>query len=210
MRRASIQRRRSIKPWSPILFLVGGGLLVGHAAMLGVQAFSTLTTPPDLFGPAGHLVALVGLLGLYPTLADRTPRVTWIAGSVAIVGAGSWAALTATRFLAVAGLLTSANEFLPGALFAGMFASTILAYVLFGTATLRVASESRLVGALLLAPAALLVVVLIGSAIGAATAADGVLIGSGLALSMVALGLILRPWAHPAGPVAPTGDVSAR
>jgi hypothetical protein len=189
---------------------MGGGLLVGHAAMLGVQAFSSLTTPPDLFGPAGHLVALAGLFGLYPTVADRTPMVARIAGSVAVVGAGSWTLLTVTRFLAVAGVVTSVSDLLPAGFFALVFASTILTYVLFGVAILRVDSESRLVGGLLLAPAALLVVVLVASAVSGGSAVEGVVIASGLALSMVVLGHTLRTRDRPVSPAVPAGDVSVR
>jgi hypothetical protein len=210
MERTSTVHWDSVERWSPTLFLIGGGLLVGHAAMLGVQAFSTLTTPPDLFGPAGHLIALVGLFGLYPMLRDRTPIVARTAGSVAVVGVGCWTVLTVVRALAVAGLLTSASTVLPNAFFPVVFASTILTYVLFGVATLRVDSEARLVGGLLLAPAALLVGALVVSAVSGVTAAEGVGIGAGLALSVVALGYTLRTWDRPTSPAAPTGDVSVR
>ena len=184
--------------------------MVGHAAMLGVQAFSTLTTPPDVFGPLGHLVALLGLVGLSPVLIDGTKTVARAAGGLAIVGVVSWTVLTVTRFLAVAGVVTSVSDVLPAAVFALAFASTIFAYGLFGVATLYVDSDSRLVGGLLLAPAVLLVVVLVTSAVTGVTAVVGVLIGSGLALSMLALGQTLQTWNRLANPVVPTSDVSVR
>lgn len=192
------------------MFLIGGVLLVGHAVMLGVQAFSTLTTPPDVFGPAGHLVALVGLFGLYPTITNRTPAVARVAGGVATVAFGSWTVLTVTRFFVVAGLITSVSDVLPAVFFALVFGSTILTYALFGVSTLRVDSDSRRVGLLLLAPAVLLVVVLVASAITAVTAVEGLVIGVGLAISMVALGYTLRTWDRQASPVVPAGDVSVR
>lgn len=210
MERVSTSRWNSIERWSPTLFLIGGGLLVGHAAMLAVQAFSTLTTPPDVFGPLGHLVALLGLFGLYPMLVDRTKIVARAARTVAIVAVGSWTVLTVTRFLAVAGLVTSVSDVLPAAVFALTFASTILTYTLFGVATLRVDSDSRLVGGLLLAPAVLLVVVLVTSTVAGFNAIVGVLVGGGLALSMVALGQTLQTWNRLANPVVPTSDVSVR
>ena len=200
----------SIEDWSPTLFLVGGGLLVGHAVMLGVQAFSTLTTPPDVFGPAGHLVALVGLFGLYPTISSRTPTLARVAGGVATVAFGSWAVLTVTRLVAVSGLITSVSDVLPAVFFALMFGSTILTYTLFGVSFLRVDSSSRLVGVLLLAPAVLLVVVLVASAITGVSAVEGLVIGVGLAVSMVALGYTLRTWDRQTSPMVPTGDVSVR
>lgn len=207
---ANKQHWNVLERLSPTLFLIGGGLLVGHAAMLAVQAFSTLTTPPDLFGPAGHLVALVGLFGLYPTLTDRTPTVARIALGVAVVGAGGWTLLTVTRFVAVAAPISSVSNVLPAVFFALVFATTIVTYVLFGVAALRADSESRLVGGLLLAPAVLLVAALVVSAISDVTAAGGVVIGSGLALSMVALGYTLRRWDRRASLAVPTGDASVR
>jgi len=201
---------KSVERWSPVLFLIGGGLMVGHATMLGVQAFSTLTTPPDVFGPLGHLVALLGLFGLYPVLIDGTKTVGRAAGTLAIVGVGSWTVLTVTRFLAVAGIVTSVGNVLPAAVFALAFASTIFTYGLFGVAALYVDSDSRLVGGLLLAPAVLLVVVLVTSAVTGVSAVVGVLIGGGLSLSMLALGQTLRTWNRLANPVVPTSDMSVR
>lgn len=190
------------------MFLVGGGLLVGHAAMLGIQAFSNLTTPPDVFGPTGHLVALVGLLGLYPPLVARTPAVARIAGAVATVALVSWAVMTVTRFLAVAGIISALSDVLPGAFFMLVFGSTILTYVLFGVAIVRVDDSPRTVGLLVLAPAVLLVVVLVDSAITGVTALDGLIIGGGLALSMLALGYVLRTWDRPTDRTTSTGDVT--
>lgn len=199
----------SVERWSPTLFLVGGGLLVGHAAMLGVQAFSNLTTPPDVFGPTGHLVALAGLFGLYPALADRTPTAARVAGAAATVALAGWFVMTVTRFLAVAGIVSSLGDVLPGVVAMLAFVSTILAYVLFGVTTLRVDDRSRTVGVLVLAPAALLVVVLADSVVTGVTASEGLVVGGGLALSMLGLGYTLRTWDRPADRGVPAGDVTA-
>ena len=194
MERATVFHWELLERWSPTLFLVGGSLLVGHTAMLGVQAFSNLTTPPDVFGPTGHLVALVGLLGLYPTLADRTPTVMRVAGAVAAVALVSWAVMSLTRFLAVGGIVSSVSEALPGIFPIIVFASTILTYLLFGVATVRTDDSSRTVGLLVLAPGVLVLVALVSSAVAGVTALGGVLIGGGLALSVLALGYTLRTW----------------
>lgn len=206
---ATRSRWARVERWSPTLFLVGGGLLVGHAAMLGVQAFSRLSTPPDVFGPAGHLVALVGLLGLYPALVDRTATAARVAGAVAAVALAGWVVMTGTRLLSVAGVVPSAGEVLPGAFVLLAFASTVLAYGLFGVATLRAEDCSRVVGLLVLAPAALLVAALVSSAIADVTALAGVVVGSGLALSTLALGQTLRTRDHPTDHAARAGDVTA-
>lgn len=183
--------------------------MVGHAAMLGVQAFSNLTTPPDLFGPTGHLIAILGLFGLYPVLVDRTPTVARVAGAIAAVAFASWAVMVVTRFLEAAGVVSTVNDVLPGAFLMLVFASTILTYILSGIAILRVDSDSRLVGLLVLAPGALILVALIGSTVANVTAIVGFVIGGGQALSMLGLGHILRTWESPAGGATPAGEVTA-
>jgi hypothetical protein len=73
----------AVEQWSPTLFLVGGGLVITHATVQAIDAFTAMTTPPDVFVAAGHLVALVGLLVLYPVPAYRTPRLARVAGPAA-------------------------------------------------------------------------------------------------------------------------------
>lgn len=182
---------------------------MGHATMLGIEAFSNLTPPADVFGPTGHLVALLGLVGLYPVLADRTPMVARVASAVVTVGLMSWAVMVVTRFLAVAGIISAVSNVLPGVFFLFLFATTILAYVLFGGAILRVGEGSRIVGILVLAPGILILVALVGSAIARVTALEGLIIGGGLTLSMLTLGHILRTWGRPADSAIPAGKVTA-
>jgi hypothetical protein len=208
MVRTTTSRWGPVEQWSPALLLVGGGLLVAHATMLGVEAFSSLTTPPDVFGPAGHLVALAGLLGLYPALVDRTPAAARVAGAVATVALGGWATMTVARLLAVVGVVSSLGDVIPGAVVGLAFVSTVLTYVLFGVATLR-ADFGRRAVLLVLAPGALILVALVGSAIAGMTALAGVFVGSGLALSMLSLGHTLRTRDRPGDRAVPAGDVTA-
>ena len=205
----STSRWSSVEQWSPTLFLIGGGLMVGHAALLGVQAFTNLSTPPDVFGPAGHLVALFGLVGLYPVLAARTPTMARIAGAVTAVTLVSWFVMTVTRLLAIAGIVSAVSDVLPGVFFMLMFVSTVLAYLLFGVATIRMDDGSRIVGLLVLTPAVLISIVLVDSAITGVTALDGVVIGGGLALSMLSVGYTLRTWDRPTDSATPAGKVAA-
>lgn len=204
----TISRWGLVERLSPILFLIGGSLLVAHAAIMGIQAFSDLTAPPDVFGPTGHLVAVVGLLGLYPALADRQPTVARGAGALGAVALGSWAVMTVTRYLEAAGIVSSPSDVLPGTLIMFVFVSTILAYLLFGVAILRDGDGSRTVGMLVLAPGALIAVALVKSAIIGVTALDGFVIGGGFAFSMVVLGYTLRTWNRPADHDLAAGDVT--
>jgi hypothetical protein len=178
--------------------------------MAGIHAFTNLTMSPDLFGPTGHLVALVGLLGLYPALADRTPTVARVAGAIAAVALGSWALVVATRFFAVLGVISSLSDVLPDAVFMPVFISTILTYVLFSAIILRGDDSSQVVGLLLLAPGVLILVALVGSAIVDVGAREALVISGGLALSMLALGYTLRTGDRSTDHAVPAGDVAAR
>lgn len=197
----------TVEQWSPTLFLVGGGLLVGHAAMSGIHAFTALSIPPDVFVTTGHLIALVGLVGLYPVVVDRTPIVARTAVVVAAAGLASWTVMTVTQFLAVAGVVASLDAVLPAPFFAVVLASTILTYGLFGIATLRVDDSSRTIGLLVSTPAVLTAVLVVDSVVTGVTALDGLVIGGGLAMSMLALGYRLRRWDRPTASAASTADV---
>lgn len=197
----------SVEQWSPTLFLIGGALLVGHAAVKGIEAFTDLAAPPDVFVTTGHLVALVGLVGLYPVLVDWTPGVARAAVAVAVVPIVGWVVMTLAQLLAVAGTASSLNRIIPGALITLIVSSTILTYGLFGAATLRAGEGSRIVGLLVLAPAALFIVLLVDAAITGASAPDGVFIGGAMALSMMALGYRLRTWDRRTDHAAPSSDV---
>lgn len=208
MSRVHTSQWNSVEQWSPILFLVGGGLLVGHAAMSAVHAFTDIATPPDVFVTTGHFVALVGLLGLYPVLANGTRRLARAAAAAGVVALVSWFVMTVVRFFELAGIVSSLGDALPETFFLVVLASTILTYVLFGVATLRI-DRSRTVGLLVLIPGLLTVALVVDSALTGVSALDGVFIGGGLALSMLALGYTLRTWDGPTDHVASAGDVTA-
>lgn len=198
----------SIERWSPRLFLAGGGLLAGHAAVSAIHAFTDVATPPDVFVTTGHLVALVGLFGLYPVLVERNPIVARIAATVAALALVSWFVMAITRFFELAGIVSSLGDALPEVFFIVVLATTILTYVAFGVAMLRVDDSSRIIGVLVVAPGGLTAVLVVDSALSGVSALDGAVIGGGLALSMLALGYTLRTWDRPTDHAAPAGDVT--
>lgn len=172
-------------------FLAAGGSLLGHAAVMGVQAFTNVTAPADVFAPVGHLLALVGLVGLYPVANDCTPTLARIGAVVAAVIALGWAVVTLSILATTLENQPPPIDMLLGVLSILVLVSTVLPYLLFGVITLRSDVVSRSVGFLLLVPAALLVVLLVDIAILGASPLDGVVIGAGLALSMLAIGYTL-------------------
>lgn len=177
---------------SPRLFLLGGGLIVGHAAIRGIEAFTDITPPVDVFGPAGYLLALVGLLGLYPSLTDRTPKMARVALPVAAVPLAGWIMITARSVGAVAGLIGSSGEVVPGVFFMGHIVAMILTYSVFGVAVLRSGRQPRAVGVLLLMVPVLFVTMVAGAAVIGDVAAGAFVIGSLLAVTHLAVGYSLQ------------------
>lgn len=207
MARARTGISRTLERWSPTLFLIGGALVVGHAAVRGIEAFTDLAPPPDVFGPPGYLLALAGLLGLYPALVARTPRLVRVAAGVATVPLAGWAVLTAGTLAEALGLLTLAAV-LPGAVYVVHLTILILTYTLFAVATLRAGVHTRGLGLLLLVPPLLMGALLVGAVTMANPVVGAFVIGSGQAAVHLAIGGILRTRA-PSDSLAPANDATA-
>lgn len=190
------------------LFLLAGGLFVVFAASTGVRTFTAAVVPVvhDVFGPAGFFVGVLGLLGLYPTLADRTPTLARAAAAAAVVPLVGWFAIAAIGVGDAAGVLPDASIVLPGVAFVAVFLTTILAYGLFGAASLRGAVPSRTVGVLLLAPAALILALILGMGVVPAAGWIEFIIDAGHALSHLAIGFALGAAGVPTDPPAPAPE----
>lgn len=172
--------------------LAGGGVVIGHAAVNGVAAFTETTPPPDVFGPAGYLLAVVGLLGLYPALAGRTPRLARAAAVVAVVPVVGWLVILAATLGEVVGVVPAGVGTLPGGVLGGHLASLLLTYVLFGVAELRANVHPRPVGVLLLVAPAIWLAMLVGAAVAPDATVGPFLVGGAQALVHVGLGTTLR------------------
>lgn len=167
-------------------------MLVGHAAIRGVRAFTEVSAPSDPFGPAGFLLVLVALLGLYPALAGRSP---WLARTVALlaaVPAVGYALILAFGVGELAGVTPRLLEVVPDALFLPIHqGSMILTYGFAGLTVLRTDAYPRRVGVLLLAPPALLLGLMASLAVVPNGAAVGFVGGCAMALVHFTLGYSL-------------------
>lgn len=180
---------KSLERWSPTLFLAAGVLFVGHAVVRGIEAFTTMPPPIDVFGPTGYVAAILGLLGLYPALVDRTPVTARVAAVAAAATAPAWILISGWNFGDAAGALPPQTDVLPGAFFVAVIVSTLLVYLLFGVASLRAGVHGRTFGVLLLAPTALFFLLLVGGVLlSTNSAAGGVVVGGGLAIVHGAVG----------------------
>lgn len=179
---------------SPTLFLVAAALLILFAVTKGIEAV-TGSSPTDVFGPAGYTVAFVALLGMYPALAGRTPRLARVGGVVAVVGVVGWAAVTALTLAALAGVLPPPEEAgaLGGAVLAPAGLGMLAGYLLFGVATLRSGAHPRALGLLLLAPAVIFAAVFaVFAPLGYGETWGPFLAASAQAVVHLAIGLLLR------------------
>lgn len=141
-----------LEQWSPIAFLVAGGLF----AFPGVAyVFNTVTgteihvSPVIIF--ASLLVVFVGLLGLYPRLAERD--------SILALGGVGLLAVTAGVIISTVGVAVLPIEVTFGkrtmvAIIVTVTAGTILTFTMFGVASLQTGAYSRPVGGSLLVMAA--------------------------------------------------------
>lgn len=195
--------------WSPRLVLTASVLFVGHTLVRAIEAFTTLPPPVDVFGPTGYVAALLGLLGLAPALKSRTPRITRLATVLSVGMTPAWALIAGWSYGEAAGILPPQETVLPGAFFAITIVATLLLYLLFGVASLRAEGHTRPLGFLLLAPGALLVVLLVGSVLlPIAPEVGGVIIGSGMAFIHGAVGGTLLSGRTKTDHMDPAAEVS--
>lgn len=204
---ATTRQWESLGEWSPRLFLAAGLLVAGHGAVKAVEAFADVAPPPDVFGPAGYLLAVVGMVGLYPALSDRSPGLARAAVAVAVVPAVGWVvilAFTAGELLGVA-----AGSTPPGPVLAVHMAGLLATYLLFAVASLRSDVHPNAVGGLLLVPPLLIVGMFVGAAVVGASAVGASLVGTGQALVHLSVGARLPTGPEPADHASPTGEAAA-
>lgn len=206
----------SLERWSSMAFLLAGLLLVVYATLNGIAAVTDVTreTVENVVGPVGFVLGFVGLLGLSPSLADRSPKLTR-AGAV-------FAALGAVGFsvIALQGLARLAGGEPPTWL--GVFvllAATgmLLGFPTFGAVSVRTDVHSRTLGLLLVAPATIFAVMLSQAVLftqwglfsETIVAWSAVVISTGQALAHLAIGYSLRTGLAPTEREAPVTDVPA-
>jgi len=208
----STQQWKSLERWRGTAFLVGGTIFLLDTGLLAY--YVTAGTEPAAFGQglvgASWTAAFVGLLGVYPALAERSRWLARIGAVFAVVGAVTMAAMAVTAFGYAAGVLGGdmsavATLFLPT-----VFLGVVLGFGSFGVATLRTDVLAPRIGVLFLVlPATFLFNVGTGIAgFNPLVKVLGVVVV--LTLSMLAIGYLLRTGSAVLEPedVEATGDVS--
>lgn len=180
---------------SAILFLVAGGLLVVFAANTGARVFTDggYSAVHSIFGPGGFLLGILGLFGLYPSIAGRTPTLARVTGVVTAIPAIGWFVITVFGIGNAAGVLPGMSVVFPAVFPILVVLTTVLAYVLFGVTSLRAGIHSRAVSIALLAPAVPFLTLIVGLAILAGQVEwVEVALDSGHVLAYLAVGIALR------------------
>lgn len=201
----------SLEPRRATAFIVAGLLLVSFVMLLNIVVFIDQGVPEALiytFRPAGFVVAIVGLFGLYPTLTTRTPWLARAGVAWAVLPAVGWLVLAVAYIGAVGGILQPGGE---PPLMEGLYVLTVLltvpAYVLFGLASGRSGSHSELVSLLLLAMSLLFLVMAVGIG-GGFPFMWGFFVG-GQGLAHLALGIAIRFGSVPTDRAEPSPDSAA-
>jgi len=196
-------RLQSLERRSSTLFLAAGGLMVVHTGIHTLIAFTNTTYPLHHempFGFLGHLLAFVALLGLYPQLVSRSPKLTRSGAGLAVLGMVGWVAVGATTLTESLGVTPPAwlSAFAPLAIF-----GVILGYLAFGVAGLRTDVLTRTTALVVLTPAAVMLYNMAVALTTGGTQAGQVIVAGGFALTHLAIGAALRSEEFPTGGAEP-------
>jgi hypothetical protein len=193
---------KSLRARSAVAFMIAGGFWLIDTTYLALELFVGTGIPePVAIKLAAVLAAVVGLLGLYPEMADQLPRLAR-AGLVLVGVPGAvWTVLLAWG---IGTEVSPAIQPPPIAVVTVVFLPILLGVLLYGGASLYTGVSSRAVGFLLLAHVAILF---------AAFPATGLLqlgLVGGLSGTFLATGTLLRLETAPTDQEALAGSPAAR
>jgi len=185
-------RLQSLEQQSATLFLVAGGLMVVHTGIHVLIAFTNTTYPLHHempFGFLGHLLAFVALLGLYPQLVTRSPKLTRAGAGVVVLAMVGWL---------VVGTMTLAESLgvsLPawlGAIAPLFILGFILGYLALGIASLRTDIVTRTTALVILSPVVVMIYNMSVALTTGGTREGQIIVAGGFALTHLAIGVALR------------------
>ena len=184
----------SLEQWRAVAFLIGGVIFVADVALLGSHLASG--TEPAMFGQVlvgtAWTASFIGLLGMYPSLSDRSRWLARIGAICAVIGGVTMAVMALTLLGYVTNALTGSPSEVVPLFLPGIFIGIVLGFGSFSVVSLRTDIYSRSVGLLFL----LLVFTFlfnIGSSIaGFGTLATVLGVVVILALSKLTLGYLFR------------------
>lgn len=184
-------RWQTLETRSSILFLISGTVLVGFAVSVAIIGMLDGSAPRNVFAGVGFTLAFLGLLGLYPGIADRSP---WLVGAGAVFAALGAVGFALTFVLAITEFVGIDLPAWVSAIQLLNIIGLVLGFLTFGVASLRTEAHSLGFGLLLLVPAVTFAVNFIRiGVLGPWTPSWApFLLGSMQALAMLAIGYVLR------------------
>ncbi len=202
---------RLFERWSGTAFITGGGLLLAYTTLVGLETFTAVSAPGwvgGLLSGFGLVAPLVGMLGFYPRLADRVPRLA--RASATVLSAAAVAVFLITVWGVCAELLAEAagTEFSspPGVVLVASLGLVALGFLLVSTASLWTDVPTRAVGALLLTIVGVNVVYFVAVAVYGAARPDwlNIVITGAHPVLFLAIGYVL-----PTASVSTTSQVAS-
>lgn len=143
---------------SPSLYLVAGTILILFPTNTALSTYTGTSYPivQEIIAPAGFLIGVLGLLGLYPSIADQTPRLARAAAVLAALLAVDWSLIILKNAGIMVGLIPEISALTA---VTGLFAvsTMILSYALFGVAGIRTGVYQPWVRRLMLLEAAVMI-----------------------------------------------------
>ncbi len=187
-----------------VLFLVAGLLAIVFATNTYLMTFTGTSYPiiGDVIGPAGFLFGVVGLVGLYPGLADRKPKLARGAAALAVIPAVGWGAIivhSVGELLGVLGGWSGPGQIIPPVTVVTM----ILGFGLFGATILYTRAYSRIIGGFVLLESAMFLVLMLD------VAPYFIMIDIGHLVAFLGIGIALRITEIPSGSTEPAPDSTA-
>lgn len=201
-------QRKSFEGWSPTLFLAAGGLLLVYASLNGLWAFGNVATRQNGL-QFGYVFGFLGLLGLYPSLADRSPWLARSGAAGAVFGIMGISAITATELSQLAGLTSRPPPAWTLILLLALV-GFVLGYLSYGVAVLRTGLYSKAIGIGLLVPGVIVVLMFVHIAAGYASDVTAFVISAGEAMAHLAIGASLRTKSARTERATRTGDAEVK
>lgn len=148
-------RWSGLERWRSTAFLIGGLLLVADAAWLAgniATGGEKYLMTGQFFVGTGWAAALLGLLGVYPSLADRSRWLSRAGAVCTAIGVVTFAVMAVIISAELLGILPFAYESVGSAFIPGVIIGSVLGFLLFSVAIFRTGEYSQSFGLLLLAP----------------------------------------------------------
>jgi len=176
---------------SPTFFLIAGGLFLINAVIVvsgittGSERMTTLLG--ETFNAAAWAIALVGLLGLYPGVADRSRWLSRIGAICATIGVVVFTILSGLSLAFYVRIVEGSIQNLVPLILPGVILGGVLSFLLFGIATLRTEVYPRVIGSLLLLPP----LIVVANIFGGATGLDSQYFLLGIVSSLLVVSLVI-------------------